>query len=106
MSDSQEEKIKFLIKDNGFGIDEAIQKMGISKQTFYNNIRKYPLSPSFKLIFKEKLGIDLGVSLISKEIKKPDQEDRAEKDLQAEVKRLKDEIMKLQAELLEFYKRK
>jgi hypothetical protein len=47
------------------GIDEAIIKLGISKQTFYNNIRKEPLSEGFKLKVKELLNIDIEKSLNS-----------------------------------------
>jgi hypothetical protein len=65
MADNQEEKIKFLIKKTGLGIDEAIIKLGISKQTFYNNIRKEPLSEGFKLKVKELLNIDIEKSLNS-----------------------------------------
>lgn len=65
MADNQEEKIKFLIKKRGFGIDEAIKKLAISKQTFYNNIRKEPISRGFKLKMRALLGIDVDESLIN-----------------------------------------
>jgi predicted RNase H-like nuclease (RuvC/YqgF family) len=65
MADNQEEKIKFLIKQSGLGVDEAILKLKIAKQTFYNNIRKEPISDGFKLKLREVLKIDIDKSLNS-----------------------------------------
>jgi hypothetical protein len=65
MADNQEEKIKFLIRQSGYGVDEAILKLKIAKQTFYNNIRKEPISDGFKLKLKEVLKIDIDKSLNS-----------------------------------------
>ncbi len=65
MAENQEEKIKFLIKKKGMGIEDAIKKLGISKQTFYNNIRKPVISDGFALKMNEELGVDVNESLIS-----------------------------------------
>jgi transposase-like protein len=92
MAGNQEEKIKFLIKKTGSGIDEAIVKLGISKQTFYNNIRKEPLSDGFKLNMKEILNIDLEKSLNS--IVNEDKEQELEK------LRKENETLKRENELL------
>lgn len=67
MSDNQEEKIKFLIKKKTISIEDAIKKLGISKQTFYNNIRKQPISRGFKLKLKELLDINVEESLKKEE---------------------------------------
>lgn len=97
MPDNQEEKIKFLIKKAGFGIDEAIKKLGISKQTFYNNVRKEPINKGFKLKMKELLDIELEKSLIN-------EGDISPKD--AEIKRLRDELEEVRRELKEERKEK
>lgn len=103
MLDNQEEKIKYLIKEKGFGIEEAIKKLDISKQTFYNNIRRNPLSNSFKGRVKKKLGIDLEESLIDKET--PKKEDELES-LRKQVKEAKEIIFELQKEIIDLLKKK
>ncbi len=81
MADLQEEKILFLIKKKGLKIGEAIKKLGISKQTFYNNIRKPAITSGFSLRLKEELGVDVNESLNSDD--KSNELDRLRKENEA-----------------------
>lgn len=111
MVDNQEEKIKDLIYSKGYNIDEAIEKLGVSKQTYYNNVRREPLKGKFVDLVKEKLDLDLSI-LRSEEATNDDLrsvkealgdaqsklyiEQEKNKALRAEIERLRKEIIELQ----------
>jgi hypothetical protein len=61
MAENQEEKITLAVRKAGFKVDDILEKLSISKQTWYNRIRKAPLDP----IFKENLEA-IGVKLDEK----------------------------------------
>jgi predicted RNase H-like nuclease (RuvC/YqgF family) len=98
MSDSQEEKIKTLIRKSGYKVEEAIVLLEVSKQTFYNNIRKSPLDQNFVKKLKDKLKIDIENSLTNK----TNLEESVET-LKKENESLKREI-ELLREMIELYK--
>lgn len=66
MLDIQEEKIKDILTKGGqIELKEVIDKLSkdLSKQTFYNKIRKVPLDKAFVDLIKSRLKIDLEVEL-------------------------------------------
>jgi hypothetical protein len=46
--DNQEEKISLAVRKAGYKVEDMLQKLDISKQTWYNKIRKIPIDPLFK----------------------------------------------------------
>lgn len=53
------EQLKNAIKGKGYTIDLAAQKLGISRQQFYNNLNKPELDPKFVEQVEEVLDIDI-----------------------------------------------
>ncbi len=93
MADLQEEKILFLIKKKGLKIGDAIKKLGISKQTFYNNIRKPTITSGFSLRLKEELGVDVNESLNSQQ--SVDDKDRIIEDLKRKLEESQNKVQSL-----------
>jgi protoporphyrinogen oxidase len=56
--DNQEEKISLAVRKAGYKVEDMLQKLDISKQTWYNKIRKIPIDPLFKQAL-EKEGVKL-----------------------------------------------
>jgi hypothetical protein len=78
MADSQEEKIAFAVRKAGYKVDDVIKLLDISRQTWYNRIRKMPLDPLFQaeleshgvIIDKESINVNnnlSGIELLRKE---------------------------------------
>lgn len=58
MAENQEEKITLAVRKAGYKVDDVLEKLSISKQTWYNRIRKSPLDPIFKDNLKA-IGVEL-----------------------------------------------
>jgi hypothetical protein len=99
MADNQEEKIKRIFKDNRIKTKDILAKMyPQGKGSYYNDIKKRPLSMEFISGVRSNFGIDLVKELGS------DPEDT--EFLKKEIDRLRKEVTDLQRELLEIYKKK
>ncbi len=103
MAESQEEKIKKIFANKDIKIKDILDKMfPQGKGSYYNEVRKPKLSPSFIEGINKHFGVDL-----VKELAKYGQE--GEEDivsLKKEIDRLRKLVTDLQAELLEIYKKK
>jgi hypothetical protein len=99
MSDNQEEKIKRIFKDNRIKTKEILAKMyPQGKGSYYNDIKKRPLSMEFISGIKSNFGIDLVKELGSN----PEDTEYLKK----EVDRLRKEVIRLQAKLVEILEKK
>jgi polyhydroxyalkanoate synthesis regulator phasin len=104
MADNQEEKIILAVRKSGMKVTEVLEKLRISKQTWYNRIRKQPLDPIFAEDL-QKIGVKL--DFLSNEKAGPTPENPEDiVSLKKEIDRLRKEVTDLQRELLEIYKKK
>lgn len=115
MADNQEERIKKIIRFAGYSLESVAQKMGVTRQTVYNNIKSTPIDD----IFKQRLEAVIGISVdklpnsVNEEKAGRDElrsvkealgdaqsklyiEQEKNKALRAEIERLRKEIIELQ----------
>ncbi len=100
MADNQEEKIKDILTQNGkIELKEILKKLenDVSKQTFYNKIRKSPLEHSFIELIKSRFNIDLNKVLVN---------NNEEMDLKIRLEKANSRIIELQNEIIELLKKK
>lgn len=105
MADTQEEKINLAVRKSGLQVNEVLKKLNISKQTWYNRIRKQPLDPIFAEDL-QKIGVKLDFLSNEKNVESTPQGGDSIEFLKKEVDRLTKEVVRLQAKLLDLLEKK